>query len=105
MSTDQEARITAIEVYHDKLLSLHEQAWYNYEVKRLEHREMQIELGQHQERSRDVSGSCSAEAAGVGQYFGRDELRARLSEHLPDTTKEPRRPMDKRFAGAETSPT
>ena len=79
MSTDQEARITAIKVYHDKLLLLYEQAWYNYEVKRLEHREMQIELGQHQEQSRDVSGSCSAEVAGVGQYFGRDNLRATLT--------------------------
>ena len=41
----------AIEGYHDKLLSLHEQAWDNYKVKRLEHTEMQTELSQNQEGS------------------------------------------------------
>ena len=81
----------AIEGYYDKLLSQHEQAWDYFNVLRLEHREMQIELNQHQERSRDVSGVCSAVSAGVHQFFCLDELRAKLAEHLPDTTRAPGR--------------
>ena len=46
------------------------------------------ELNQHQERSRGVSGGCSAESARVHQYFCLDELRARLTEHLAATTRE-----------------
>ena len=45
-----------------------------------------------------MSGGRSAETAGVHQYLGRDKLRARLTEHLPDTTREPRRHTDERFA-------
>ena len=58
---------------------------------------MPIEIGQHQERSRDASGVRNAESAGVHQYFGWGKLRARLTEKFPNTTRETRRPMDKRF--------
>ena len=61
--------ITDIEGYHNDLLSLHEQAWDDYKTKRLDHKEMQIELNQHQERSRDTSGSCRAHTEGVHQYL------------------------------------
>ena len=36
MNTDQESQITAIEAYHDKFMSLHEQAWNDYKIRRLE---------------------------------------------------------------------
>ena len=43
-------------------------------------------------------------APDLQRYFSRDALRARLMEHLPDTTREPRRPMDKRLVqGQDTS--
>ena len=77
-----------MEEYHNKLLLLHKQAWNYYEVKRLEHREMHIELKQHQEHSRDVSSGCSAKAPGIHQYFGWNKLRAGRKEA-------PRRPASK----------
>ena len=40
MNTDQESRIMAMKGYHERLLSLNEQAWDDYKGKRLEHREM-----------------------------------------------------------------
>ena len=88
---------------YNKLLSLHEQTLNDYNVKKLEHTEMQIELSQHQEQSRDIYGNCSAEAPGVQQYLFQDELRARLTEHLPDMTMEPHRPMGKRFVQGWTT--
>ena len=69
MNTDQESRFMAMEGYHNKLLSLHRQAWDDYKGKRSEHREMQIELSQHQEYSRNLSGDRSAEAPDVQHYF------------------------------------
>ena len=57
-----------------------------------------MELSQHQERSRNVLGGCSAKVAGVHHYFGRDEPWARLTEHLPDMTRKRRRAMDDQFA-------
>ena len=76
MNIDQEAQITAIQGFHDNLLSLHEQAMANYKTNRLDHKEMHLELNQHQERSRDTSGSCSAQTEGVHQYLDPDKLRA-----------------------------
>ena len=62
----------AIKDYHDKLPSLHKQAWDDYKVKRVEHIEVQMEQSQHQERIRNVLGSCSDEATGSDQYLDRD---------------------------------
>jgi hypothetical protein len=75
-------------------LSLQEKAWDSYKFKRSEHIEMQIELSQHQERSRKISCGCSNEAPDVQHYFSPDKLRARLEEHLANTTRKPRRPVD-----------
>ena len=98
MNMDCEAQIRPIKGYHDDLLSLYKQAWENYKIKRLEHGEMQTELNQHQEQSRDVPGGRSAHTAGAHQYLGRNELRARLMEHLADTARETRRHADECFA-------
>ena len=83
---------------------LHKQAGDDYKTKRLEHKEMHMELNQHQERSRDTSGGRSAHTEVVHQYLDRDELRTRLMEHLADTAREPRRHTDERFTqGSATS--
>ena len=55
------------------------------------------EVGTQIEADGAKSGGRNAKATGVHQYFGRDELRARLTEHLPDITREQSRPMDQRF--------
>ena len=48
--------------------------------------------------NRDTSGGRSVHMEGVHQYLDRDELRARLTEHLADTAREPHRHTDERFA-------
>ena len=63
---------------------LHKQAGEDYKTKRLEHKEMHMELNQHQERSRDTSGGRSAHTEVVHQYLDRDELRTRLMEQFAD---------------------
>ena len=45
-----------------------------------------------------MSGGCRAQMVGIYQYLRRDDIRARLKDHLPDTTKEPRRHRHKCFA-------
>ena len=94
MYMDQESGIRALEGYHNKLLLLHKQTWEEYEVKKLGHRVMKIELSQHQGPIRDVSGGRSAKARGVHQLFFHDKVKTRLTEHLPKAAREPRRPMD-----------
>ena len=82
MNTVQELCITAMKGYYNKLLLLHKQACDNDGVKRIEYRELQIELYQHQERSKDASGNYSVKVKGVIQHFGQDELKARLTDQL-----------------------
>ena len=59
---------------------------------------MHMKLNQNQDRSKDTPGSRSPHTEGVHQYLDRDKLRARLTEYLANTAREPRRHTEKRFA-------
>ena len=72
INTNKESQIMAMLVYYTKLCLLLEQTWDNYKVKRLEYRELQSEITQHQKQSSDASEDHSTKTS--GRVFARLQL-------------------------------
>mgnify|MGYP006924502379 CR=1 FL=1 len=87
-----------MEDHYASYLWLHEQTWEDYKEKRAEYSKLQLEITRQQERGRDVSNNRTPKAADVHlQYCGRDNFRARLTEHAFEVAREPFSIVDERL--------